>query len=291
MLLVAINPIAGQGRGAILAQELGNYLLAHNQKYRIVTGSSANNLQINLRKLIESSPAFEEIRLVAVGGDGLIHLCLQVAIEFNLPLVPIPAGTGNDFVRSLGWSTNNWEEIVWRSMNTSPVQVDLGLVDGEYFGAVLSTGFDSVVNERANRLSWPKSAQKYNLAIALELPKFKPKRYLIEIDGEVIERQAMLIAVGNGKSYGGGMNVCPGAKMDDGMFEIMILNPVTKFEFLKVFPSVYTGQHIHHPEVEIFTGKSIRIDSDAIAYADGERIGKTPITAIIKPNILKTWVA
>lgn len=176
-------------------------------------------------------------------------------------------------------------------MNTSPVQVDLGLVDGEYFGAVLSTGFDSVVNERANRLSWPKSAQKYNLAIALELPKFKPKRYLIEIDGEVIERQAMLIAVGNGKSYGGGMNVCPGAKMDDGMFEIMILNPVTKFEFLKVFPSVYTGQHIHHPEVEIFTGKSIRIDSDAIAYADGERIGKTPITAIIKPNILKTWVA
>ena len=101
----------------------------------------------------------------------------------------------------------------------------------------------------------------------------------------------MLIAIGNGNSYGGGMKVCPGARNNDGLFEIMILNPISKFEFIRVFPTVYTGEHVNHPKVEMFQAKSISVSSDAIAYADGERIGPLPVTASVTSASLKTWIA
>lgn len=285
MWLVAVNPISGQGRGAIKAQEVTNYLAAQSESYRIITGSSAINLDKNLREQAHGVRG-----IIAVGGDGLIHLVIQICIEFNLPLVPIPAGTGNDFVRAIGWTLEDVPPIIWRAIKSEPQEIDLGNVDGEYFGAVLSTGFDSIVNERANKISWPKGPNKYNAAIAIELPRFKPKSYKFKIDDREFEREAMLIAVGNGNSYGGGMKVCPGAQIDDGLFEIMILNPISKFEFLRVFPTVYDGKHIDHPKVEVFTGKSVQISADAIAYADGERVGPLPINATVAAKALRTWL-
>jgi diacylglycerol kinase (ATP) len=127
------------------------------------------------------------------------------------------------------------------------------------------------------------------VAIALELRVFKPSYFEIELDDRSINTQAMLVAVGNGSSYGGGMRVCPDASVNDGYFDVMILNPVSKIEFIKVFPKVYSGRHVHHPEVNIYRTKKIRINSDAVAYADGERIGTLPISAECVPNAGLTW--
>jgi diacylglycerol kinase (ATP) len=99
----------------------------------------------------------------------------------------------------------------------------------------------------------------------------------------------MLIAIGNGRSYGGGMYVCPQAQMNDGLFDVMILEPVSKIEFLKVFPKVYSGSHITHPQVKMFRSQRISIVADAIAYADGERIGPAPISAECVSNAGLTW--
>jgi diacylglycerol kinase (ATP) len=85
------------------------------------------------------------------------------------------------------------------------------------------------------------------------------------------------------------MRVCPDASVNDGYFDVMILNPVSKIEFIKVFPKVYSGRHVHHPEVNIYRTKKIRINSDAVAYADGERIGTLPISAECVPNAGLTW--
>jgi len=170
-----------------------------------------------------------------------------------------------------------------------PTPVDLGLVDSEWFGAILSTGFDSIVNEKANTLRWPKGPMKYNLAIAMELPKFRPLGYRIEIDGQIIETEAMLIAIGNGSSYGGGMKVCPDADMSDGLFDVMVLRPVSKFEFLRVFPKVFTGQHIHHPKVDIYRASKVSLNAEAVAYADGERIGGLPVRAECMAGAGLSW--
>ena len=182
-------------------------------------------------------------------------------------------------MRALGWDIDDIKIQLGAVVSKPASAIDLGLVDSEWFGAVLSTGFDSVVNEKANTMKWPKGPMKYNFAIAMELPKFQPLEYTIELDNQVIETEAMLIAVGNGLSYGGGMKVCPDAVMTDGLFDVMVLRPVSKVEFLRVFPTVFSGKHVQHKQVEIYRTKRVSLHASAIAYADGERIGGLPVRA------------
>lgn len=279
MWAIAINPVSGGGKGAILGREVAGYFANHGLKYSIITATSAEKLRSNLIAFLEDPKSEICEGVIAVGGDGLAHLVIQVVTPRAIPFTVIPAGTGNDFVRALGWRLDSITEQLNLVTTTQPAPIDLGLVDSEWFGAILSTGFDSVVNERANAMSWPSGPMKYNVAIALELPKFKPIEYKIELDTQMLQVEAMLIAVANGSSYGGGMLVCPEASMNDGLFDVMVLHPVSKLEFLKVFPKVFKGEHTNHPQVKIYRSAKVAISSSAVAYADGERIGGLPVRA------------
>lgn len=286
MWLIAINPHSGNGRGSAVAAEVIRYLSLHDISYRSIAAASAEELINSLTREVESK---EYSGVIAVGGDGLAHLVMQICVPRHLPFAVVPAGTGNDFVRTLGWSLDDIEPLLERITSTEATPIDLGNVDSEWFGAILSTGFDSVVNERANTLKWPSGPQRYNVAIALELPRFKPATYEITCDGESFTTEAMLVAVGNGKSYGGGMNICPQAQLNDGLFDLIILEPVSKVEFLKVFPRVYSGSHISHPKVRSMRAKKVTISAKAVAFADGERIGPAPISAECVKDAGLTW--
>jgi diacylglycerol kinase (ATP) len=286
MWAIAINPTSGHGKGSVYASKVIDYFSIHKLEYRTFAASSAKLLMSDLEAFLDAS-ACEGV--IAVGGDGLAHSVLQVVVPRSIPFACIPAGTGNDIVRAFGWSLDDVSGFLNRVTSTSAIRIDLGNVDSEWFAAILSTGFDSVVNERANQLSWPKGPQRYNVAIAMELPRFVPIKYEITTDTQTFNTKAMLIAVGNGRSYGGGMLVCPHAKLDDGLFDVMILKPVSKIEFLKVFPKVYSGSHITHPQVEIFRTKKISLAANAIAYADGERIGPAPLSAECVKGAGLTW--
>ena len=289
MWLIVINPIAGGGKGALLGKEVTGYFATHNLDYRIVTATSAHKLHENLESLFANTPNELINGVIAVGGDGLAHLVIQSVAPRRIPFTVIPAGTGNDLVRAFGWNLESIIEQLNFVTTTTPQPVDLGLVDSEWFAAILSTGFDSVVNERANAMTWPKGPMKYNAAIALELAKFSPIAYEIELDTSTLNVEAMLIAVANGSSYGGGMQVCPDASMNDGLFDVMILHPVSKIEFLKVFPKVFKGTHINHPQVKIYRSAKVAIRADAVAYADGERIGGLPVRAECMAGAGLSW--
>jgi diacylglycerol kinase (ATP) len=287
MWLVAINPSSGHGKGSTFGKRVTDYLSSKEVSYRVFSAQSASQL----RNEIESSLDSQRYQgIISVGGDGLAHLILQLAVPRSIPFAIIPAGTGNDIVRTLGWSLTDIDGYLDQVISTEAQPIDLGNVDSEWFAAILSTGFDSVVNERANSLKWPKGPQRYNAAIALELPKFKPIQYEITMDSSTLTTEAMLIAVGNGRSYGGGMLVCPQAQLNDGLFDVMILEPVTKVEFLKVFPKVFSGSHISHPAVKTFRTQKVSIVADAVAYADGERIGLAPVSAECIAAAGLTWV-
>ena len=288
MWAIVINPISGRGKGAIFGRRTMDFFDHHGIAYRMITGASAEHTSHNLTNFLIQEKECEGI--VAVGGDGLVHLVLQHVANTSIPLAVIPAGTGNDFCRTLGWPLQDIEQIFQALTQRPPSRVDLGIVDGEWFGAILSTGFDSMVNERANVMKWPKGPSKYNVAMLLELFGFKPRDYEIEIDGQIFSTQAMLIAIGNGRSYGGGMKVCPGADLADDLLDVMVLSPISKLEFLRVFPKVYAGTHVKHPAVRILRGKRVRIKSNAIAYADGERIGTLPVQAESVHSALLTWL-
>jgi diacylglycerol kinase (ATP) len=284
--LLLVNPTSGGGKGSEFGERVETFLKKNKVNYRVISGSSYESARSNLQS--EIGPSVQGV--IAVGGDGLVHLVIQEIAHTKLPLILIPAGTGNDFARTLKLPLNNPESILERAFASQPIFVDLANVNGEYFAEILSTGFDSVVNERANRMRKIRGNLKYNLSILFELPIFKPIDYRFSIDGEEFTSQAMLIAIANGPSYGGGMLVCPQADINDGQLDIMILRPVTKLEFLRVFPKVFSGSHINHPAVSIQRGREVWVSATAVAYADGERIGSLPISAKVEPGALLTWV-
>ena len=282
MLILFANPTSGRGKGAKVLAIIEKYLISQDLLFIAISTSSLKQSLLLLKENIQKYP---EAKVIVIGGDGMVHAAIN-NIEDN-PIGLIPAGTGNDFARALGLILDNPISSIKRATSAKGELVDLGKVGEEYFAALCSTGFDSIVNERANGLKWPHGKMKYNIAMLLELPKFQPKSYKIVIDGKPLETQAMLIAIANGLSYGGGMKVCPAAQLQDGLLDIMILAPVSKFEFVRIFPSVFKGHHITHPAVSIVQGRSIQITADAVGYADGERIGNLPLDVSISPNRMK----
>jgi len=288
MWLLLSNPTSGGGKGAKYLKVIVNYLDDKKIEYIDISDSSYSEALQNLKRSLNANGK-DISGLLVIGGDGMVHLAVQELANTEIPLALIPAGTGNDFARSLELPLDSPLLLLERYLKQAPTKVDLGRVNGEIFADILSTGFDSVVNERANRMKIIKGRLKYNIAIVRELSTFKPKDYEFRVDGVTFSTKAMLIAVSNGVSYGGGMKVTPHALLDDGLFDVMVLGPVSKLEFLKVFPKVFSGGHINHPAVKIIRGKEVEIHSDAVAYADGERIGDLPIRAEVIPHALLTW--
>lgn len=226
--------------------------------------------------------------LVAVGGDGMLHLALQAVAGTPVALGLIPSGSGNDFARLIGITPHQPEAAADVVADGRVRTIDAGRVGPTWFAGVLSSGFDSAVNERANRMTWPKGRMRYNIAIVAELRVFHAVPFRIQLDDIRLETEAMLVAVGNGVSYGGGMRVCPGARIDDGLLAVTVLNRISKVEFLRVFPSVYEGKHVDHPAVTVHEARRVTLEAEnAVAYADGEPLQPLPVTVECVPGAVQ----
>jgi diacylglycerol kinase (ATP) len=155
----------------------------------------------------------------------------------------------------------------------------------------MSVDFAALVNQRANLWKWPKGPSRYKFAMVAELAAFKPVRYTAIIDGVEKQFEAMLCSVGNSPYFGGGMLVAPHAKIDDGKLELFIVNKISRLELLKVFPRVYTGDHVTHPAVEFISAKKVTLSSkiQMPAFSDGEPVGFAPVTAEIVPGALRVY--
>lgn len=231
--------------------------------------------------------------LIAVGGDGMMSLALQAVAGTTTPLGVVAVGTGNDFARALGTPIRDPAaagQLAAEALKGVTVrEIDLGRVGERWFGSVLASGFDSRVNDRGNRMRWVGGRFKYDLAILAELAAFKPIPYRIRLDGgPVREIEATLIAVGNGSTYGGGMRICADAVMDDGLFDVTVVGDCSRTTLLKVFPRVYKGTHLSHPEVTVHRVSSIELAAAGVtAYADGEQLGALPLTATCVPGAVR----
>ena len=257
-----------------------------------VSGTTAADARDQARPVLDSGVD----ALVVVGGDGVVHLGVNLVAGTPTPLGIVPAGTGNDIARALGLPIDDVTGPPGRpscgrrpASSTPPgTSRTAARPSAGWFAGVLGAGFDAKVNERANGWRWPRGPRKYDLAIARELPVFRPLPYELVLDGRTIKANAMLVAVGNGPSYGGGMQVCPDAEMDDGLLDVMIVDKISKLEFLKVFPKVYSGAHKDHPAVSIHRARTVRLDTPGIvSYADGERYAALPMTCEVVPGALQ----
>jgi diacylglycerol kinase (ATP) len=289
-IALLVNPTSGKGRGARLLGPVADRLRTAGVEVVVIVGRDADEAFDLVRTVVAGDPAVDGV--VAVGGDGMVNLAVQVVAGTDVPLGIIPAGTGNDVARALGIPRDDAGAAADLVLAATTRAVDLGRADGRWFAGVLGSGFDSMVNERANRMSWPTGRSRYNLAILAELRVFRPVPFVLELDGDRWETEAMLVAVGNGSSYGGGMRVCPDARLDDGLLDVTVLGPISKPEFLRVFPSVYKGTHVHHRAVTVRRARTVVLSSPGVtAYADGERVAALPVRCDAVPAALNVFTA
>jgi len=277
------NPTSGKGKGARVSAAVAPRLRDAGFDVEELAGRDADEALDLARGCVADGVE----TLAVVGGDGMVHLAIQALAGSGTRLGLVPAGTGNDVARYLDLPRKSVHAATDVLIGGKERTIDLARVGARYFVTVLAAGFDAKVNERANGMTWPKGQMRYNLAILRELPLFKAIPYVVTVDGVRHETKAMLVVVGNGPSYGGGMQVLPDAQFDDGLLDVLLLHEISTVEFLKVFPKVFKGAHVGHPAVEIIRGRSVTLEAAGIvAYADGERFGALPVTVECVPGAL-----
>ena len=285
---LVVNPVSGKRQGERIADEAETLLQSLGHESTRIQGDDSRHAREQLAKALETGVD----TVVVVGGDGALHDVLPVVVGRDLTLGLLPAGTGNDTARALGIPVKDQAAASKILLDGHTRAVDLAQTGpDQYVVTVVASGFDSLVNERADAMTWPRGNMRYNISIVAELRAFQPLPYTLTLDGEVIQREAMLVAVGNAPSYGGGLRMCEGASVDDGLLDVVVINPLSKPRLMRVFPMLYRGTHVTIPEFERHRVREVTLSSPGIvAYGDGERLGPLPMTVTVRPGALRMLV-
>ena len=257
--------------------------------------------------------------ILLFGGDGTIHRHLGQLVRLGLPVLVVPAGSGNDFARALGLervrdSISAWQKYCGIASNVR--EIDLGIISplstgatsnsvpgARYFCCIAGVGLDGEVARRANQLPrWLRGHGGYALALAPTIFRFVPLPMKIltppEGSGENSpdagwttrsDQPTILAAFANTPAYGDGMKIAPQAKMDDGMLDVCVVGGVNPFKLFCMFPTVYAGRHLNIREVDYFSATRVRVETKhpLDVYADGEFVCRTPVEIAVEPAALK----
>ncbi|MFC4224919.1 diacylglycerol/lipid kinase family protein [Lysinibacter cavernae] len=304
-VLVVINPASATGKRGAIGSRVADTLKAEGYAVVALIEPTADALANSLARAMSTEPP---LAVVAVGGDGLVNLVTGQLVGSAIPLGLVPTGTGNDLARGLGIPDTidaslaalvsrlgQWRDSLATSGDSAPTgirsidtaEVEIDGVRRTFVGA-LSAGFDAAVNERTNRMTFPRGSARYVVAVLAELVALKPREYRLTVDGETRQVTGVLVSVANNGSIGGGMRIVPDAQLNDGQLDVFIVSAVGRLRFLRIFPSVFRGTHVGLPEVTIVRGQTATVESAGIvAFADGERMGALPATVRVVPASLR----
>jgi diacylglycerol kinase (ATP) len=281
-----VSPASGQGAAARVAGRVAATLRPSVDRLETLVADSPEGSAELARRVVDRGADV----LVTLGGDGIAHLALQACAGSATALGVVPAGTGNDLARCLGVPGEPLAGAgaVGAALLTGRRRsLDLGRVSGgAWFATVLCAGFDSLVNERANAMRWPRGPHRYDLAIVAELGRLRPRPLVVETDSEVVRLDATMVSVGNLPCYGGGIPICPAAVADDGLLDITVVGAMSRRDLLAVLPRLRTGNHLDHPAVSTLRARSVHLAgrNHWVAYADGERQARLPLTVRAVPS-------
>jgi len=239
----------------------------------------------SLRALLSRLVASEVERVIVAGGDGMVHHAIQHTAGTKCALGIVAIGTGNDFASAVGLPSDT--AAAMRIALGPPTAVDAIRVGDRWAASVLTVGFSVVVNERAERMRFPRGPSKYTIATLLELPRMRAKPIEITIDGLSHELDASMVAVANTSMFGGGMKIAPDASPHDGLLDVVVVRDVGRLRLARLLSTTFDGSHVEHEGVTQFRGSEVHITStstsgngEAAVRADGEVFGTLPLTAV-----------
>jgi diacylglycerol kinase (ATP) len=290
---LVVNPSAGKGRAQEMLPHVAGRFRDAGLDLEILLSRDFGEA----RQMSSDAVASGVDVLAVMGGDGMMHLGVNTCAPEHLTggrptaLGLIPAGTGNDLCRGVGLDPADPVAAAGVIAGGRTAPIDLMRVNARFVGAVLATGFDALVNGRANAWSWPKGSMRYPLATLMELRVFSPLRYRLSIDGQVRELDAMFVAIGNTACYGGGMRICPDANPTDGMLDVTIIHPVSRLKLLRLLPLMYSGRFAKDRCVERMQAREITVEGPGlVGYGDGELISAAPLRVSVVPRAVPLCV-
>lgn len=278
-----VNPTAGQGRAARIWDRLHQRLQAERVDFGYALTSEPAEATHMARDVV--SAGYEAV--VGVGGDGTLHE-VAAGLPNGATLGVIPAGTGNDFARTVRLPKDP-EAALQSLLASRPRPIDRCRVNGHPFLNIAGIGFDALVAKQVREKPVVSgSTLPYLLSVLRLLLTYKNTPISVEYDGgKTFEGLALLVAVGNGAYVGGGMRICPQAKVDDGLFDVCIVGDLGKTDALLNLPRIFRGTHTSHPKVTTFRARRLTIKAEAVpCQADGEPFGTSPAEFELEPGAL-----
>ncbi|WP_040795035.1 diacylglycerol kinase family protein [Nocardia higoensis] len=308
-VLVVANRQAGHGRGRDTADVALAGLAAAGVAVTEVHATSAADAVRQVRTALAGRSTRPDA-VVSVGGDGLACALLEALARSGVPLGLVPSGTGNDLARELGVPTDDTAAAIGVVLGGRTRIMDLGQIipaagsgPPMWFATVAGTGFDARVTLRANEMRWPRGPLRYTFAALAEITAGIGLPYRIELSGvavgaldnppadTVVETEAVMVAVGNTRTYGGGMLICADAEMDDGYLDVTVVGRVSRSSMLRLLPALSAGKRVDHPAVTRYRVTAVTLTSPgAPATADGEPAGTLPVTLRAVPGALTVLV-
>jgi diacylglycerol kinase (ATP) len=289
-----INPSAGRRRARARLPHLADAFAESGLDVAVNVSADA----ADLARLAQA--AFARGRgVVACGGDGTVSTLAGVAAECDGVLGIMPIGSGNDFARQLEIPRQDLAAAVAVLQSGQVVRADLGRAQTasgavSWYTTVAHAGFDAEANRWANGVHWTSGTPLYVIATLRTLATYRPRPIRVTIDDETIDVDAWLVAVGNTRTYAGGMMITPDGDLFDGRLDVCIVGPVSPIDFLRTFPSVFRGTHVRHPMVSTRRATRVALESrdprGAELWASGERAGPLPATLEAAPAALAVVV-
>jgi YegS/Rv2252/BmrU family lipid kinase len=278
--LLIVNPVAGGGSTLRKLPEVLRFIEAKSWNCRVFTSGHPGHAEELTRKYAEKN-----LLIIAIGGDGTVNEVMRGALGSPSVMAIIPSGSGNDVASSLGITKHNALDIL---ASGTIKKVDVAFVNNEPFLGVASCGLDTEVNRTANRIPrLIKGAFLYTLALVIAIVKYKPMEITISTPEKTYSEKIMLLAVGHGDRYGGGMKITPLAKRDDGLLDLCLVKSLSKWMLFVIFPKVFSGKHIKHPKVTYSQAESIKIQGHGEVFADGDRKTQLPAEYSLKSGLLQ----
>ena len=282
--LAIVNPAAGHGAGAHVVADLARELESSGFKIEIIqTPAPGEAARIAREASVEGCRT-----VIAVGGDGTANEIANGLVGTSTALALYPIGSGNDFARALGYPRKR-RHIGRFLANARRRVIDVGDVNGRIFVNAAGVGIDGHVAERVEasaRVVGPTLG--YFVGALVSIASYRPQPMRLRIDDEALEGKHLVVVAANGTHFGRGMHVAPRAKLDDGLFDIVVAGDLGRWSSLVALAKLYRGTHVNGRDILMIRARAldVELERELPTQADGEPVRARSLTVRMRPGAL-----